>query len=212
MPEPTPTPPSHYFDGKPVAPSAESTFVVRGPIRHLTLTSDRATFSHGSLDRGTKILLENIGDTTVLPDGDLLDLGCGVGPIALTLALRNPNRTIWAIDVNERALALCERNARDNSLDNVRVCHVDQLTLRSGPAQFAAIWSNPPIHVGKPELHSMLLRWLVCLAPGGYSRLVVNKNLGSDSLQKWLEDEHYPTQRVLSRSGFRILQVSPRTI
>ena len=211
MPEPTPTPPSHYFDQKPVATSAESSFVVRGPIRHLKLTSDRATFSHGSLDRGTKILLENFGSTSLLPDGDFLDLGCGVGPIALSLALRNPSRRVWAIDVNERALALCERNARDNSLTNVQVCLPDDLIGRAGPTQLAAIWSNPPIHVGKPELHAMLLRWLVLLAPSGYSRLVVNKNLGSDSLQKWLESECFPTQRVLSRSGFRILQVSPRT-
>ena len=144
------------------------------------------------------------------PGGNLLDLGCGWGPIALTLAVESPHATVWAVDVNERALDLVRRNATVMGLDNVNA-----VLPGSVPADvaFTTIWSNPPIRVGKVELHALLSRWLPRLEPGSDAYLVVQRNLGSDSLQRWLEAEFAPDSatgfaftRVATSKGYRVLR------
>ena len=110
--------------------------------------------------------------------GALLDLGCDWGPIALTLALRSPEATVYAVDVNERSLDLLRPTGRVG-LDDRGSWPADGI---SPDVPFDPIWSNPPIRVGKAVLHDSLLTWLPRLA-GGVAHLVVQKNLGSDSLQ-----------------------------
>ena len=76
--------------------------------------------------------------------------------------------------------------------------------------EFDTIWSNPPIRIGKEELHRLLLTWLPRLAPGGNAWLVVQKNLGSDSLQRWLAgelDDSFAVSRESTSKSFRILRV-----
>jgi 16S rRNA (guanine1207-N2)-methyltransferase len=131
---------------------------------------------HDRIDAGTKFLL--LKAPPPASTGDLLDIGCGTGAIALAMAQRSPGATVWAVDVNERARDLCRGNAERNGLANVRVCAPDDVPA---DAQFATIWSNPAIRIGKPALHAMLLRWLTRLSPGGQAVLVVHKHLGSDS-------------------------------
>ncbi|MCI0687131.1 MAG: methyltransferase [Sporichthyaceae bacterium] len=198
-------PAQHYFSEQPDPPSAPRTIRVRLPDVELDLVADAGVFSGRQLDTGTRILLKHAPPPPV--EGDLLDLGCGYGPIALTLARRNPARQVWAVDVNERALALVERNAAAAGLSNVTACLPDQLP---DPVRFAAIYSNPPIRIGKPALHALLLRWLARLAQDGAAWLVVQRNLGSDSLARWLAEQGYPTRRLHSERGYRILAVDPR--
>ncbi len=127
-----------------------------------------------------------------------------MGTIALPLARRAPGAVVWAIDVNERARALCTANAEANGLSNIRVAAPDEVP----PAiEFDCIWSNPPIRIGKPALHDLLLTWLGRLSPTGYAVLVVHKHLGADSLQRWLIEQGHPTERLASSSGYRILHV-----
>ena len=163
-------------------------------------------FSADRLDPGTAILLRKAPlpgpDTT----GDLLDLGCGYGPIALTLAVRCPRATVWAVDINERARELCAANAEAAGLTNVRVVAPEDVPE---DVRFAAIWSNPPIRIGKQALHELLLQWLPRLADGGVALMVVQKNLGSDSLQRWLTEQGWPTERLTSRNAFRLLRSCP---
>jgi 16S rRNA (guanine1207-N2)-methyltransferase len=143
--------------------------------------------------------------------GDILDLGCGYGPIACVLAARSPGVTVWAVDVNERALGLCARNAAKAGLRNVRCVVPDDPEI---PAQFAGIWSNPPVRIGKAALHDLLLSWLARLtpgdpsAPGARASLVIGRNLGADSLHSWLEKQGWPVTRLAARSGYRLLVVS----
>ena len=138
---------------------------------------------------------------------DLLDLGCGYGPIAITLARRAPDATVWAVDVNERARALTVENAAAAGVaDRVRVCSPDDVPAA---VRFGSVWSNPPIRVGKAALHELLATWLARLARGGDAWLVVQKHLGSDSLADWLRGEGYAVERVRSRVGYRILHVTP---
>jgi 16S rRNA (guanine1207-N2)-methyltransferase len=193
---------SHYFDEDPTVASAPRTVELALPDVHLTLTTDRGVFGYGQVDVGSKLLLLNA--PTPAARGDLLDLGCGSGALALTLARRAPLATVWAVDVNARARHLCAANAAANGIANVTVVHPDGVPE---DLRFATIWSNPPIRIGKPALHALLTRWLGRLTPGGTAVLVVSKHLGSDSLQRWLTDQGHRAERRASSAGFRILTV-----
>ncbi len=190
---------AHYFEQSPATASAPRQVVLDGGS--LTLQSDRGVFSHGRLDPGTAMLLR---EAPALPaTGTLLDLGCGFGPIALTMATRSPRATVWAIDVNQRARDLTAANATANDLANVRVAAPDGVPR---DVRFDVIWSNPPIRIGKPALHELLTTWLTRLAPGGRAVLVVHRHLGADSLQRWLTDHGWPTTRLASSRGYRLLR------
>jgi 16S rRNA (guanine1207-N2)-methyltransferase len=193
---------SQYFAERPSAPHRPGSVHVVLPDLHLELATDAGVFSPGRLDPGTRLLL----DTAPAPpaSGDLVDLGSGYGPLALTLAARAPAARIWAVDVNRRALDLCERNGVAAGLANVRCVRPEDPAL---PARVDLIWSNPPIRVGKDALHDLLAGWLARLAPGGAAYLVVQRNLGSDSLQRWLAAAGWDVSRHAARAGYRVLAV-----
>ena len=195
----------HYFSAQPGARHRPGQVQVILSDVYLELATDAGVFSPGRLDPGTRLLLE--GSPAPPASGDLLDLGCGYGPVACVLAKRSPGATVWAVDVNERALELCARNAAAAGLANVRCVSPAGPGL---PAQFAGIWSNPPIRVGKQALHGLLASWLGRLAPGGQAHLVVQRNLGADSLQRWLQSQGWTAARIASRSGYRVLEVTSR--
>lgn len=168
------------------------------------LTTDRGTFSPTRIDPGTALLLGGAPDP---PDrGRFLDLGCGYGPIACTLAQLAPGADVVAIDVNDRARDLCRSNAAALGLGNVSVRSPDDA---EDDETFDLIWTNPPIRVGKAALHDVLLRWLGRLAPTGSAVLVVNRHLGADSLQRWLGDQGFPAERLASKKGYRLLRATP---
>ncbi len=194
-------PGSHYFDEEPTTESVPRDVDLLLPDMNLTLRTDRGVFGYNRIDAGTKLLLLRAPPPSAT--GDLLDLGCGTGAIALTMARRSPAATVWAVDVNERARELCRTNAELNEVANVRACDPDEV---SEAMRFATIWSNPAIRIGKPALHQMLSRWLGRLTADGEALLVVHKHLGGDSLQAWLTQQGHPTTRVASSSGYRILR------
>lgn len=195
----------HYFTGTPA--SAENLRKIRVKLagREVEVTTASGVFSPERLDVGTAVLLENSPPSPV--DGDLLDLGCGWGPISISLALEAPRATVWAVDVNERSLDLVRRNAAALGLNNIKAVLPDEV-----PAgiQFRTIRSNPPIRVGKSVLHGMLERWIPRLEDRGYAWLVVQRNLGADSLQRWLTatfEEGYSVHRSATARGFRVLKI-----
>jgi 16S rRNA (guanine1207-N2)-methyltransferase len=196
---------SHYFDETPGAPSVEATVRVELPDTSFTLRTDRGVFSHGRLDTGTALLLRSAPRPPA--HGELLDLGCGAGAIALALARRSPAARVWAVDVNERARSLCAANAAANGIGNVTVVAPDDVPA---DVRLAAIWSNPPIRIGKPALHDLLDRWLDRLTLDGRAVLVVQRHLGADSLHRWLTAEGWPTRRLASAKGYRLLDVQRR--
>jgi 16S rRNA (guanine1207-N2)-methyltransferase len=194
---------SQYFSEQPSG--AEGRRAISAQIwgRELTLITASGVFAADWLDRGTAVMLR----TSPIPQGSprILDLGCGYGPIALAIALHCPGAVIDAVDVNERALALCRENAEALGVaDRVRVLRPEQV---EPDVRYDEIWSNPPIRIGKQSLHELLLSWLARLAPDGVARLVVGKNLGSDTLQRWLIEQGYSCERVASSKGFRVLVV-----
>jgi 16S rRNA (guanine1207-N2)-methyltransferase len=166
----------------------------------MLLTTDRGVFSGDHLDAGTGVLLQRAPDPPTI--GTLLDIGCGYGVIACSLARRAPDAMIIGIDVNARALELTRLNARRLGLPNV----IAQQPEDVDPAtRFAAIYANPPVRIGKARLHSLLLQWLPRLEPGGRAYLVVHRHLGSDSLQRWLDSVGFPCERLASVRGYRVL-------
>ncbi len=193
----------HYFSADPASADERSTLRVELAGREVQVHTAPGVFSAGRLDLGTRVLLRSAPPPPAL--GDLLDLGCGWGPITLSLALASPGATVWAVDVNRRALDLVRRTAADLGLDNVRAVEPNEVPAE---VRFAAIWSNPPIRVGKAELHAMLTRWLGRLAPEAQAWLVVQKSLGADSLTAWLRGEGFDATKAASAKGYRVLRVA----
>jgi 16S rRNA (guanine1207-N2)-methyltransferase len=196
----------HYFSPTPGSELRPRFLTVRLAGVDRTVATAGGVFSPDRVDAGTRVLLDTVPPPP--PSGNLLDLGCGWGPIALSLALASPAATVWAVDVNERALELVRRNAESFGLPMVNPRMPDAIP---GDVRFSTIWSNPPIRVGKAELHAMLLRWLPRLEPAASAWLVVQKNLGSDSLHRWLDEElpaGYTVERAATSKGYRVLEVT----
>ncbi|WP_167132451.1 class I SAM-dependent methyltransferase [Paramicrobacterium chengjingii] len=199
----------HYFSGTPESELTIKSITVELAGAQHSLTSANGIFSPDRIDLGTRVLLSN---TPPPPEGGhLLDLGCGWGPIALTLGLLSPGATVWAVDVNERALDRVRSNAKTLGLTGVRAVLPQEIP---DEVRFRAIWSNPPIRVGKNELHNMLQHWIPRLVPGSDGHFVVQRNLGSDSLQRWLRDElndEFSVSRAASSKGYRVLRTRRHT-
>ncbi|TDN41968.1 16S rRNA m(2)G 1207 methyltransferase [Curtobacterium flaccumfaciens] len=195
----------HYFSASPESDARPRQIDVTLAGRPLTLTTAAGVFSPDGLDRGTRVLLGSVPSPA--SDGALLDVGCGWGPIAITMALHSPDAQVWGVDVNERVLGLARANADAAGATNVSIALPDDVPA---DLRFRTIWSNPPIRVGKDELHQILLTWLPRLEVGGDAWLVVSKDLGGDSLQRWLRDtldDGFHVARATTDKGFRVLRV-----
>jgi 16S rRNA G1207 methylase RsmC len=199
---------NHYFDSDPAVREVRREFTVDSPRGPLRLEAATGVFARHGLDKGTSTLLDLIRrrqTTPPPPKAHLCDIGSGSGALALVLAATHPECTVHAVDVNERARRLCADNARRNGLTNVVVEAPDDVdpTLR-----FHLMWSNPPIRIGKEQLHELLETWLARLHGDGHADLVVARNLGADSLSRWLESRGHHVTRLGSAKGFRVLRVT----
>jgi 16S rRNA G1207 methylase RsmC len=194
----------HYFSADPAV--AFKRVPVRADVwgHELSLTTGSGVFAVGRLDIGTAVLFRETEPPTAR---SYLDLGCGYGVIGLALASAVPGSVVRAVDVNERAVLLAAENAVALGVTD-RFAAGTPADVPEGET-YDEIWSNPPIRIGKEALHTLLLTWLPRLAPGGRAVLVVGKNLGADSLQRWLGEQGYPTRRVASAKGFRVLEARP---
>jgi 16S rRNA G1207 methylase RsmC len=191
----------HYFSADPTVAFERIPVEAEVWERTLRLTSGSGVFAKGRLDVGTAVLFR---ETEPPSGGRILDLGCGYGIIGLAIASSVPNAVVTAVDVNERAVLLANENAAKLGVsDRYRAATPSGI----GPEEtYDEIWSNPPIRIGKEALHELLLTWLPRLRPEGRAVMVVGKNLGADSLQRWLGEQGYPTTRIGSAKGFRVLE------
>lgn len=183
-----------YFSAEPASKDVRRTLNVTLRGHEATAQVSNGVFSGSRVDLGTSVLLKHA-----------------------------PEANVWAVDVNERAVDLTHANAQANGHTNIHTAQVDEsstpLPAENQPAfcetvpsdlTFDVIWSNPPIRVGKEALHTLLMAWLPKLKVGGAAYLVVQKNLGSDSLIPWLDDalgEGFTASKYASSKGFRIIEV-----
>jgi 16S rRNA G1207 methylase RsmC len=191
----------HYFSADPAVPFTREPVETTVWGHRMSLVSGSGVFARGRLDIGTAVLFR---ETEPPGAGRVLDLGCGYGVIGLAVAVAVPDAVVTGVDVNGRAVLLANENAgRLGVADRYAA-----LTPDGVPADttYDEIWSNPPIRIGKAALHDLLLTWFARLAPDGRAVMVVGKNLGGDSLQSWLSAEGYPTSRLASAKGFRVLE------
>jgi 16S rRNA (guanine1207-N2)-methyltransferase len=189
----------HYFDAAPSGPTGQRSVELILPDLTLTLRTDRGVFSADRVDPGTKLLLQEAPPPPAT--GELLDLGCGYAPIAAALAMRSPGAHVWAVDVNQRALDLAAVNTAFATGVTVATPAEVPTTV-----DFAALYSNPPIRIGKAALHELLQAWV---PRSEVAYLVVNKHLGADSLAQWMSSLGWDVRRMVSRIAYRLLQVTP---
>lgn len=195
-------PGQHYFSADPATPFTRVPVTTHVWGHWLELTSGSGVFAQGRLDTGTGVLLREVPPPE--DAGAVLDLGCGYGVIGLAVAVAVPSAQVTAVDVNQRALVLARENAERLAVaDRFRALLPEAV---DPAASYDEIWSNPPIRIGKEALHELLLRWLPRLRPDGRMVMVVGRNLGADSLTRWLTDQGWPTQKLASAKGFRVLE------
>ncbi len=191
----------HYFSADPTVSFKRAPVHATVWGHQLDLVSGSGVFAQGRVDIGTSVLFR---ETEPPAGGRILDLGCGYGVIGLACAVAAPDATVTAVDVNQRAVLLANENAATLGVtDRFGAVLPEQVPA---DAEFDEIWSNPPIRIGKAALHELLLTWLPRLTPEGRAVMVVGKNLGADSLQRWLGEQGFPTERTASAKGFRILE------
>lgn len=195
-----------YFSAEPASRDVRRNLHVSLRGHDVDVEVSNGVFSGHRLDLGTSVLLRHAPEAP--ESGTFLDIGCGWGPIALAMGLESSKADIWALDVNERALELTKTNAEKLRLGE----RIHAVKAAGIPADltFDLIWSNPPIRIGKDELHTLLMSWLPRLKTGGYAYLVVQKNLGSDSLIKWLSaqlGDDFSVMKYASSKGYRVIEV-----
>lgn len=197
----------HYFSSDPAAPKKTVSLTIEVGGVAIRLDAASGTFSSGRLDPGTAVLLKQ--SEHFPKDGNVLDIGCGWGPIGVSIAKLAPKARVYGVDVNQRSIDQSNLNAELNELKNFKASKPDGLDQN---LRFTSIWSNPPIRVGKQVLHDLMKQYIPMLEPGGKAVMVVAKNLGADSFQRWLQDEFPQSEvsRLATDKGYRVIQlVSP---
>lgn len=198
----------HYFTGSPRSHGLRHAYSFTVNEHTYDIHTDAGIFSGDRLDKGTAVLLDAYRSRKIVlpenPQGDVIDLGCGAGPLALVLARHYTTSRIWAVDVNDQALQACRHNATENHCGNIVATSPTDVPH---DVLFSVLWSNPPIRIGKEQLHTLMLTWLNRLAPDGVAYIVINKNLGGDSLATWLIEQDFHVSRVASSKGFRVLKI-----
>ncbi|HEY7854386.1 MAG TPA: methyltransferase [Aquiluna sp.] len=197
----------HYFSSDPAAPKKTVNITMQVGGKQIDLEAASGTFSSSRLDAGTAVLLKHADHFP--KDGNVLDIGCGWGPIGLSIASLQKNSTVYGIDINQRSIEQSNLNSKSLGLKNFTAMHSRDLPE---DMRFSAIWSNPPIRVGKKILHELMESFIPRLEPGGRAMLVVQKNLGADSFQRWLSNRFPEAEvnRVGTDKGYRVISlVSP---
>ncbi len=194
----------HYYSKKPQTESKprQWKFTLLGST--FLFETDTGVFSKSEVDFGSRVLIE----TFELPDveGAILDVGCGYGPIGLSIAKKHPDRLICMMDINERAVALSRKNAQLNGIQNVRIFESDGLAAVDHELQVAAILTNPPIRAGKETIFKFYDGAFEQLVTGGELWVVIQKKQGAPSTLNHLEEKFAEVDIVEKKKGYWIIR------
>lgn len=194
----------YYFTADPNSAHEYQQIQLRTAHGVLNFQTDSGVFSKNRVDYGSRVLLDAMAQLTV-PKGDILDVGCGYGPIGMALAAAHPELTCYLVDVNERALALAQHNAVSNHLANVKIAPSDCYANVS-KTDFGTIVTNPPIRAGKAVVHTILAKAFDHLMSGGMLVCVIQKKQGAASAKKKMQAVFGNCEVVLKDKGYYILK------
>ncbi len=196
----------HYFTARPRTASRpeETAETLRG--RAYVFLTDAGVFSKGRVDKGTRLLIERLP----LPAyGDVLDLGCGYGPIGLVIAAESPDARVLMIDVNQRAVELARANLARNGVRNAEAVAGDGFDA-AGARRFSLIVSNPPIRAGKRVVYAWVEEAHRRLLPGGRLVMVARTSQGAKSLARKMEEVFGAVRELGKGGGYRVLEAVRR--
>lgn len=196
---------NHYYTKNPETESKESSWSFRLRDREFRFISDSGVFSKKTVDFGSRLLIESVQLSEEVA-GDILDVGCGYGPMGLALAHAYPERLVEMVDVNERAMSLARRNAEANNIRNVKIYESNTYDQVPHGRQFAAIVSNPPIRAGKQVVHRILAEAHGHLLPGGTLTVVIQKKQGAPSAEQKMLEVFGNAEVIARDKGYWIIQ------
>ncbi|WP_078551160.1 class I SAM-dependent methyltransferase [Bacillus alkalicellulosilyticus] len=194
----------HYYSENPSVESKpkQITFELRG--KQLSFVSDSGVFSKKEIDFGTQLLLESFEFPTS-GEGALIDVGCGYGPIGITLAKEDKSRKVYMVDINERALELSRKNAEKNGAANV-VVRKSRLFDNVNTQKFSAVITNPPIRAGKQVVHELFEQAFEQLETNGELWVVIQKKQGAPSAIEKIKSLFQECEVVSKKKGYYIIR------
>lgn len=195
---------NHYYSRNPEVESKPEqwSFTLRG--NEYRFKTDAGVFSKREVDFGSRLLIEAF-ECSLEDDRPIIDIGCGYGPIGLSVASLYPNRTVHMVDVNARAIDLSKENAQANGIRNVNV-YESSVFSEVKETDFAAVISNPPIRAGKKVVHEILEESKRFLETGGELWIVIQKKQGAPSAMAKMEEVFGNVEVVLKKKGYYILK------
>ncbi|WP_456272775.1 class I SAM-dependent methyltransferase [Bacillus sp. AK031] len=194
---------NHYYSRTPEVKSDPQSMEVVLRDFKFRLKTDQGVFSKNEIDFGSRLLIDVFSETAV--DGPLLDVGCGYGPIGLSMAKSFPGRVVHMVDVNERALGLAGDNANSNGISNVSI-YESSCFESVQEKNFSAILTNPPIRAGKSTVHEILADSYNHLAVGGELWVVIQKKQGAASAEKKMAEIFGNAETAAKKKGYQILK------
>ncbi|MDC3414651.1 class I SAM-dependent methyltransferase [Aquibacillus sp. 3ASR75-11] len=194
--------PDHYFSRHPHSKSSPKSWEYKLKGNVFTFTTDHGVFSKNEVDFGSRILIDTFKEPQI--EGEILDLGCGYGPVGLSLAKTFPNRHFYLTDVNERAVTLAEHNAKQNNITNVTFQLSDRFEQLADKT-FAAVLTNPPIRAGKKIVYQIFEDSYRYLNPSGTLWVVIQKKQGAPSAQAKLMERFGNAEVTTKKKGYHIL-------
>ena len=193
----------HYYSRNPEVDSKPAfwNYTLRG--NSFRFKTDQGVFSKSEVDFGSRLLIESF----VMPDieGEILDVGCGYGPIGLSVAKSEPSRLVHMVDVNQRAIELAKENASSNQISNVKIYESDRLENVTDN-NFCAILTNPPIRAGKTVVHDILVKSYEYLSSQGELWVVIQKKQGAPSAKDKMKEIFDEVEVVCKDKGYYILR------
>lgn len=195
----------HYYSAAPTAASDPRAVEYRALGMSFKCTTDAGVFCRDGLDMGTRILLEALPELS----GRILDLGCGWGPVGVALGKKYPEAEILMTDINERAVALAEKNCAANGVHNAHAHVSDGFESISGT--FSAIVLNPPIRAGKAVIYGLFAAARAHLNQNGALYIVIRKQQGAESAQRYLQTIYSDVERIARDKGYWVLRCAGGT-
>ncbi|AUI72690.1 class I SAM-dependent methyltransferase [Companilactobacillus alimentarius] len=194
---------NQYFDNTPDLEHEIKKFDFTLRKHNLNFISDSGVFSRQTIDYGSRVLIEAI-DFQNIPEGNILDVGCGYGPIGLALAKEQKNRKVTMVDVNLRALDLAKKNAVNNDIENVDIFESD--VYKNVGQKYALVVSNPPVRAGKSVVTAILEESKNYLEPQGELWIVLQKKQGAPSAKKLMNQTFGNVEIVTRAKGYYVLK------